>query len=87
MKFFIYSIYDAYTGYMQPTFEINDQVAVRNFAHAVRMEKSILSSHPECFRLDRIGVYDSDTGRILSSDNIEPLVTASSILTSDGGDN
>lgn len=65
MKFNVYAMRDTHTGYMTPTFEINDAVAIRNFEHAVQSSGSVLSSHAIDFDLYRIGLYDTETGRLL----------------------
>lgn len=64
MKFGVYSIQDMKTGYLSPTFEMNDAVAMRNFEHAVQNGESILFSHANDFRLMKIGTFDSDTGAL-----------------------
>ena len=60
----IYAIRDAKSGFMSPTFELNDAVAMRNFEHACLNSDSLLFSHFEDFDLYRIGAYDTDTGCI-----------------------
>uniref|UniRef100_A0AAU8B7G6 Nonstructural protein n=1 Tax=Dulem virus 106 TaxID=3145583 RepID=A0AAU8B7G6_9VIRU len=65
MNIKVYAIRDICTGYMTPTFEINDAVAIRNFEHAVTSVDSVLRSHASDFDLFRIGQYDSDTGRMM----------------------
>lgn len=64
MIFNVYSIKDSKVGYLTPTFEVNDQVAMRNFAHAVKNSESILNSHPNDFSLYCIGEFDSISGLI-----------------------
>lgn len=65
MKFNVYSIRDSKTGFLSPTFEVNDAVAMRNFEHAVVNSDSVLFSHARDFDLYKIGTFDSDTGKIL----------------------
>lgn len=65
MKFNVYSIRDVKTGFLSPTFEINDAVAMRNFEHAIQNSDSILFSHAADFSLFRIGTFDSDSGRLM----------------------
>lgn len=64
MTFGVYSVRDAKSGYIQPTFEINDAVAMRNFEHAAENSDSLLFSHFEDFDLYKIGYFDTDTGSI-----------------------
>ena len=42
MKFGVYAIRDSKSGFMTPTFEPNDAVAMRNFTHAVFNSSSVL---------------------------------------------
>lgn len=60
----IYAIRDVKSGFMTPTFELNDAVAMRNFEHACLNADSLLFSHFEDFDLYCIGAYDTDTGCI-----------------------
>lgn len=62
----IYAMRDALTGFMTPVFEVNDQVAIRNFAVAVHSagSNSALSTHMQHFSLYRIGSYDHASGAI-----------------------
>lgn len=69
----VYSVRDALTGYMSPTFEVSDPVAMRNFEYAVRNTESLLGSHPEHYSLFKIGTYDSDTG-VLNSLNPQEFI-------------
>lgn len=64
----IYSIRDLRTGFLTPTYDINDAVAARNFAHAVMNSDSVLLTHAADFDLYRIGTFDSETGRITPED-------------------
>lgn len=65
MKFNVYSIRDIKTGFLSPTFEINDAVAVRNFSHAVQQSGSVLFTHASDFQLFHIGTFDSDSGKLM----------------------
>lgn len=62
MKFGLYSIKDAKTGFMTPTVDQNDASALRNFAHAVSQSDSLLHSHPNDFALYLLGEFDTDVG-------------------------
>lgn len=64
----VYAMRDALSGFLTPTFEVNDQVAERNFVHAVTNAglDSILSSHFDQFSLYRLGTFDSDSGALTS---------------------
>lgn len=65
MKFNVYAIRDVHTGFLSPTFEINDAVAMRNFSHAVQQSESVLFTHASDYSLFRVGSFDSDTGRLM----------------------
>ena len=64
MKYPIYSIRDAKTGFMSPTVDMNDPAAVRNFEHALRNSASLMNSHPNDYSLFRIGEFDTETGAV-----------------------
>lgn len=82
MKFGVFSIRDFKTGFLAPTCEVNESVAVRNFEHAVlQSEQTLFFSHPEDYALFRIGHYDSDTGDLIPCAHIE-LITASQVFNS-----
>lgn len=62
----VYCIKDAKVGWLQPTFETNDDVAMRNFAHAVMSTGTVLTTHKQDFDLFKIGTFDTDSGLINS---------------------
>lgn len=62
MKFGMYSIKDAKTGFMTPTVDANDASALRNFEHAVNQPDSLLNSHPNDFTLCKLASFDTDAG-------------------------
>lgn len=64
----VYSIRDSRTGFLHPTFEVNDAVAARNFSHAVQQSDSVLFTHASDFSLFRIGTFEEDTGRLVSEE-------------------
>lgn len=64
-KFGVYSIRDAYTGFLNPTFEISDVVAKRNFTFAMAKKDTLLYSNAQDYDLCRIGEFDSDTGELI----------------------
>lgn len=76
MKYNIYSIRDVKTGFLPPTYDVNDQSAVRNFEHACLNGDSLFFSHAEDYSLFALGSFDTDTGRIYSDDNPTELVSA-----------
>lgn len=87
MKFGVYSIRDARTGFLSPTLEQSDPVALRNFEHAiVRSGDSLFVSHPEDYHLYKLGEFDSDTGSIECLVPPALLASASSVIHRLGGD-
>lgn len=80
MKFGVYSIRDSKTGFLSPTFEVNDQVAMRNFAHAVSNSDSVLFSHARDFDLYKIGTFDSDSGRVMPVEIPVMIISGASVL-------
>lgn len=64
MIYHVYAIRDVYTGFLTPTVDQSDPVAVRNFAHAVLNGNSLMLSHPQDYDFYRIGEYDTDSGML-----------------------
>lgn len=64
MIYGVYAIRDVRTGFLQPSFDVNDQAAMRNFSHAVVNSPDLLSSFSADFSLYKIAEYDTDSGRI-----------------------
>lgn len=62
MKFGMYAIKDAKTGFMTPTVDQNDASALRNFEHAVNQPDSLLNSHSNDFALCKLASFDTDSG-------------------------
>lgn len=64
MKLKIYSIFDEKSGFGSPTVDISDQVAMRNFAHALVTTRGIMATSPIDFSLWCLGEFDSENGMI-----------------------
>lgn len=64
MIYFIYSMRDKHTGFVSPTFDLNDQTAARNFSMALTKSDGILGFAPSDFDLYCLGTWDTDTGLI-----------------------
>lgn len=76
MKYGLYAMRDQKAGFLQPTVELNDEIAIRNFKLAVtRSKDSLFFTEPQDFSLYRIGSYETDTG-VLSFSKTEPVVIA-----------
>ncbi len=79
MKFGIYCIKDAKTGFMTPVVEQNDAAALRNFSHAVNQPESIMYDSPNDFSLFKVSDFDTDAG-ILAIPSPVLVVDASEVL-------
>lgn len=80
MKYSVYSIHDALTGFLIPTFEVNDAVALRNFSFAVERDNSLLSSRSQDYSFYHIGYFDTDTGCLESVQPPILICRASSLV-------
>lgn len=63
MKIGIYSIKDNVGGFLQPTYDLTEQSAYRNFSYAVN-QPGLMNFKPEDYSLWFVGVFDSDTGEV-----------------------
>lgn len=62
MKFGLYSIKDAKTGFMTPVLEQGDVAALRNFSVAVNQPDSLMRHYPNDFSLFKVANFDTDDG-------------------------
>lgn len=61
----IYAIKDTKTGFMNPFYLQNDEVAIRSFKKAANeIQPNAVNDFPEDKELWYLGTYDSDTGVI-----------------------
>lgn len=65
MKYGVYCIRDFKSGWLSPTVDINDQVAIRNFAYAVQ-HNELFSDFASDYSLFKIGDFDTDSGDIVN---------------------
>ncbi|UPW41048.1 nonstructural protein [Sigmofec virus UA08Rod_5667] len=67
MIFRVYAMRDSLTGFANPTFEVNDAVALRNFEAAILSSprSSLFHHSPEDFTLHFLGTFDSDSGELV----------------------
>lgn len=77
MKYGIYSIHDAKTGFLNITLDQSQAAAVRGFEHASANADSLFFTHPADYALYHIGNFDTDTGIIESVDPPALCVRAS----------
>ena len=67
MKLKIYSIKDTKIGYMQPFYQNNEAVAVRNLSNAVNSPQlNNINQNLEDMELWQLGAFDDQTGEITS---------------------
>lgn len=65
MKLVVTAVYDKMTGYMLPTFKMNDEQAKRDFAYdIISNDISLINANPTDFNLQKLGTYDTETGVI-----------------------
>lgn len=68
MRLGMYAIYDKLTGYMVPSYQQNDEQAIRAFAYDVTsQDMTLIKANPEDFNLQKVGIYDTDTGVVEST--------------------
>lgn len=70
MKLSVYAVKDLKSTFMSPTFDVNDQTAIRNFKFAVNNPESLMNFAVKDFALYRIGCYDTETGDITGYDHV-----------------
>lgn len=64
MKYGLYSVHDAKTGFLTPTIDLNDGSASRSFESATQQVDSLFYTHAADYALYRIGEYDTDNGLV-----------------------
>lgn len=67
MTYGIYSVKDLKTGYLPPTYDVNDLSAKRNFEHACINPDSLFYTHYGDYQLWKIGTFNTETGEIIFS--------------------
>lgn len=81
MRYLVVSVRDLKTGFLQPTVDLNEASAVRNFEHAVlRNDDSLFFSHPEDYALYDLGLFDTDTGELISDGLPRQIITADQVI-------
>lgn len=79
MKFGMYSIKDAKTGFMTPVLEQGDVAALRNFSHAVNQPDGLMREFPNDFALYHVANFDTDEGVIPMTQPVQ-IADASGVL-------
>ncbi len=64
MKMKMYSIRDVKSGFLSPTLEMADEIAIRNFEHAFMVcdSGSLFFTHSADYSLYCIAEFETDTG-------------------------
>lgn len=64
----IYAMRDHKSGFLTPTLDSDDKIAIRNFQLAFKAARndSLFANFPEDYSLYRLGSYDTDSGEITS---------------------
>lgn len=62
MVFGVYAIQDLKSTFLSPTVDFNDATAKRNFEHVVVSGNNVFFTHPEDFRLMKLGEFDNEDG-------------------------
>lgn len=64
MKMRMYSIRDVKSGFLSPTLEMADEIAIRNFEHAfmVSDKNSLFYTHAADYSLYCIAEFETDSG-------------------------
>lgn len=80
MKFPVYSYRDKLIGFGTPLIDNSDQTAQRGFSMQMNNPQSLNNFSPSDFDLYRIGVFDTDNGRIEPEDVPVLICTGSSVI-------
>ena len=82
MIYNVYAIRDALSGFMSPTLESSDALALRHFSMAVSNAQAgnLMHFRPGDFNLYRIGKYNTDDGAIIRVDPITLVASGDSIM-------
>lgn len=80
MIYGVYVVRDIKSTFLTPGFNVNDQVAIRSFAHAIQSSNDVISTHKEDFELYKVGEYDNETGFVKTFDIRELLAEGKDFL-------
>lgn len=75
----IYCIRDAKVGFLTPIVDENDASALRNFSYGVNKADNVMGFAPGDFQLYKIGSFDDETGKIVSSELLELIADGLSV--------
>lgn len=81
----VFSIVDLKADlYKTPFFMSSNGEAIRAFSDLANDDKSLLSRHPQDFKLYFIGTFDDSTGQLVSNEHPQPLGFASDFVAIKG---
>lgn len=83
MKKNIYAIRDVKSGFLSPIVDDTDQQAVRNFSFSCSKSDTLLNFAPEDYSLYFLGTFDTESGKISSSNLPELVIQASDLVSHD----
>lgn len=86
MKMNVYAIKDIKTGYVEPQFFLNDEVAARWFKFAISKPGTLELANVQDFQMFRIGTYDNDLG-VIDSEEHKLILDGSSLLRGENDEN
>lgn len=64
MKLGIYAMRDNLQGFLSPSVQLNDAVALREFKLNMDRKDTVFNFEPQDFSLYKLGEFDTDTGKI-----------------------
>lgn len=67
MIYGIYVVRDAKTEFLTPTYDVNDESAIRNFSYAINNANGIMGFAASDFDLFKIGTFDASKGLLDNS--------------------
>lgn len=77
MKILMCSVYDkASQVFAQPFYTPTRAAAIRSFTDAVGNKESAFCAHPEDYVLFELGVFDDNSGELVTNSSPEKLLTA-----------
>lgn len=82
MLYEIFAIKDTKVGFMNPTVEANQNVAIRNFSYAMNVKDSLFTFRPSDFEFYKLGTFDTDIGSVTPC--IEFICTGDSVIEKKG---
>lgn len=81
----IYCVQDRLNGFMTPYLDISDASAKRGFLHSMAnaAKDSLLFSHPEDYSLYKLGVFNTESGKIVSLPTPEFICSGNEVNNAD----